>query len=191
MSPDFARGLNVIGLFGVSAILAVAFADQVLFGDLPCPLCLLQRAGFTAAGIGLVLNIAFGSRPSHYGVVIVASLVGGVASTRQVLLHIVPGTGSYGAAIAGMHFYTWALIAFLGMILAAAAMLFFERQFDRDARPPLARPAGAALAALAAFAAMTLLNAGSTIAECGLGLCPDNPVQYELLPRLLQPAPPR
>jgi disulfide bond formation protein DsbB len=190
MSPDFARSLNILGLAGISAILIVAFADQFLLGDLPCPLCLLQRAGFTAAGIGLVLNIVFGNRPSHYAVAIVGAIAGAAASTRQVLLHIVPGTGAYGSAIAGMHFYTWALIAFLGIVLAATAMLFFERQFDAAARRS-GRPAGWAWAAPALFAAAALLNTGSTLAECGLGMCPDDPVEYELLPRLLQPAQPR
>jgi disulfide bond formation protein DsbB len=190
MSPEFARGLNVLGLFGVSAVLIVAFADQFVFGDLPCPLCLLQRAGFTAAGVGIVLNIAFGPRPSHYAMIMLGAIAGAAASVRQVLLHIVPGTGSYGAAIAGMHFYSWAAIAFLCMVLAATAMLFFERQFDRR-DDPVGRPAGAAFAALALFSAVTLLNAGSTLAECGLGMCPDDPVAYQFLPRLLQPAVPR
>jgi hypothetical protein len=35
--------------------------------------------------------------------------------------------------------------------------------------------------ALALFALMVLANILSTVLECGLGLCPDNPTRYELL----------
>ncbi len=50
MTPSLSRTLNAVGLLAISAVLAVAFFDQLVFGDLPCPLCLLQRAGFVGAG---------------------------------------------------------------------------------------------------------------------------------------------
>jgi disulfide bond formation protein DsbB len=43
MSPGVSRGLNVLFVLAVCAILLGAFAVQFLFGELPCPLCLLQR----------------------------------------------------------------------------------------------------------------------------------------------------
>jgi disulfide bond formation protein DsbB len=63
MSPVAARLLNAAGLLGLSAILAVAFGYQFVLGEIPCPLCLLQRVAFTAAGVGLALNVAVGVRP--------------------------------------------------------------------------------------------------------------------------------
>jgi disulfide bond formation protein DsbB len=108
---DLSRLLNALGLIAVDTVLALAFIDQLWFRDLPCPLCNLQRAGFTAAGFGLALNLLFGPRPSHYGVTILGASVGAAISMRQTLLHIVPGTGSYGNAIFGLHLYTWAFIA--------------------------------------------------------------------------------
>jgi disulfide bond formation protein DsbB len=33
--------LNALGLYGLAAVLAAAFAAQLLLNELPCPLCLL------------------------------------------------------------------------------------------------------------------------------------------------------
>ena len=45
MTPALSVRLNALGLLAVSAVLLVAFFDQLVPHDLPCPLCILQRAG--------------------------------------------------------------------------------------------------------------------------------------------------
>ena len=174
------RLLNALALIAISAILLAAFYSQIVARELPCPLCILQRAGFVVVGLGLAMNLLCGPRSGHYALMILAAFAGGTASLRQVALHIVPGTGAYGDPVLGLNLYSWAALIFAAIILGAAAMLFFERQFEPEAgeggRSPLI------LAALAFFALMTLGNAGSTLLECGTGLCPDNPVTYEWLP---------
>ena len=110
MSADLSRLLNALGLLALDTVLALAFVDQLWFRDLPCPLCILQRAGFFAAGVGIALNLVFGPKPSHYGVAIIGAIAGGIISMRQILLYIVPGTGSYGNPVFGLHLYTWAFI---------------------------------------------------------------------------------
>jgi disulfide bond formation protein DsbB len=172
--------LNALGLLALSAILAFAFADQVLYGDLPCPLCILQRAGFAAAGFGLALNLRFGPRPSHYATTILAAVVGGSVSLRQVALHVVPGSGWYGNAFMGLHFYTWGFILSVLIIIGTALMLMFDRQF-KDAEKASVPLAGFAMAVFVLFALLTLGNGISTFLECGGGLCPDNPTEYLLL----------
>ena len=174
-----ARALNALALAGVCGAMLLAFYWQIARGELPCPLCLLQRAALLAAGLGLMLNVRFGASESHYGVVIVSALAGAAFAVRQILLHIVPGTGEYGSAVLGYHFYTWALVGFVVLIAFAGVMLFIEAQFVEgvhDVRPP----AGAqALGWL--FVLVVLANAVSTLLECGFGPCPDNPTGYELL----------
>ena len=54
--------LNMFGLLGISLILTVAFFYQLALGELPCPLCLLQRAGFIAVGMGFLFNMRLGER---------------------------------------------------------------------------------------------------------------------------------
>lgn len=192
MTASVARTLNGLGLLAVSLILVVAFADQIVLGELPCPLCILQRVGFVGAALGLALNVKFGPRPSHYAVVMISAFIGAMVSLRQTMLHIVPGTGTYGSAIMGMHFYTWALVIYGLIILGCAVMLLFDRQFlaageadsDRSQRS-WAATFGMAMVMLAAL--LTLANGISTVLECAGGLCPDNPVDYLLLPGSSRP----
>lgn len=179
MSADLSRLLNAIGLLGIGTVLALAFIDQIWFGDLPCPLCILQRAGFFAAGFGVALNIIFGPKPSHYGVAIIGAAAGGAISMRQILLHIVPGTGSYGNAVFGLHLYTWAFIAAVVIVVGCAIMLLDDRQFSR-AEPMSVRLKALPLSALLLFLVLAVANIGSTIALCGAGFCPDNPTDYIL-----------
>jgi disulfide bond formation protein DsbB len=104
MTPGLSLRLNAVGLLAVSAVLIFAFADQLFLADLPCPLCILQRGAFVVAGFGLALNLRFGPHASHYALVLIGALAGAVIASRQILIHIVPGTGTYGHALLGLHF---------------------------------------------------------------------------------------
>ena len=42
MTRSLAVALNALGLYAIALVLAAAFAAQLLLGELPCPLCLLQ-----------------------------------------------------------------------------------------------------------------------------------------------------
>ncbi|MCP3374486.1 disulfide bond formation protein B [Bradyrhizobium cajani] len=172
--------LNTLGLLGISAILVVAFTYQLALGELPCPLCLLQRAGFIATGMGFLFNMRFGERPSHYAMILVASLVTGFISIRQVSLHLAPGDPGYGSTLFGLHFYTWALLAAVG-IVGYVALVFMLKDVagKRDGDAPLKGPASNA--AFAIFALLVAANLLSTVLECGAGQCDDNPVRYLLL----------
>lgn len=177
MPGDVAKLLNALALMAVDTVLVLAFVDQLWFSDLPCPLCILQRAGLTAAGFGLALNVIFGPKPSHYGVTILGAAVGGAVSMRQILDHIVPGTGSYGNAIFGLHLYTWAFIAFALMIIGSAIMLLDDRQFSR-AEPMSSRLRPLPVTAVVTFILLAIGNVVSTILLCGGGFCPETPGGY-------------
>ncbi|MGA7372774.1 MAG: disulfide bond formation protein B [Methyloceanibacter sp.] len=177
MTADLSRLLNALALVALDTVLVLAFADQLWFRDLPCPICILQRAGFIAAGFGLALNLIFGPRPSHYGLAIIGAMVEGVMSADQVLHYIVPGTGSYGNAIFGLHFYSWSLIAFAVVVAGSGVMLMFDRQFESSSPPPLPLTVFP-LTAVALLALLAVGNVASTLAICGVGLCPEVPGGY-------------
>ncbi len=183
MTRAFAITLNALSLYAVALVLAVAFAAQLLLQELPCPLCLLQRIQFAVLAIGPILNVRFGPRPSHYALSLLAAVAGAAFSTRQVLLHIMPGDAGYGTALLGYHYYTWALIGFIAAIVLLAAILLFDRQFEDDSAVP--HPGGGAFATTAVWLVigLTALNVVSTLLECGFGACADNPLVYELLKR--------
>lgn len=177
MPGDLSRLLNALGLIAVDTVLALAFIDQLWFRDLPCPVCILQRAAFTAAGFGLALNLLFGPRPSGYGLTIVGAAVGAAISMRQILTHIVPGSGSYGNEIFGMHLYSWAFIAFALMIVGCGLLLLDDRQFARS-EPRSNRLSVLPLAAFVLFVVLAVGNVISTLLICGAGFCPEAPAGY-------------
>jgi len=170
--------LNVLALFGVSFALLFAFAWQFGFDELPCPLCYLQRAGYVACGIGFLLNVRFGVSPAHYGVAILGALAGAFASTRQVFAHIAPDTGSYGSPFLGLHFYSWALIGFVAVIVFCAVMLVVYGSHDRESDRDFLT--GQAKVSMLLFAFLVASNIAVGFAECGVGPCQDNPTGYWL-----------
>jgi disulfide bond formation protein DsbB len=182
MTRSLAVTFNALSLYAVALVLAAAFAAQLLLHELPCPLCLLQRIQFAVLAVGPILNVRWGPRPSHYALSLLAAVAGAAFSTRQVLLHIMPGDAGYGTALFGYHYYTLALIGFVTAIILLAAMLLFDRQFEPGREPAVAPPAFAALAVWLVIG-LTALNVVSTLLECGFGACAENPAVYELLKR--------
>jgi disulfide bond formation protein DsbB len=179
MTRAFAITLNALGLYALALVLAAAFAAQLLLHELPCPLCLLQRLQFTLLAIGPILNVRWGPRPSHYALSLLAAIVGAAFSTRQILLHILPGDAGYGTALLGYHYYSLALIGFAAAIVLLATILLFDRQFEADDAPV----SSGAFATTAVWLVIGLIAANviSTLLECGFGACAENPVVYELL----------
>lgn len=173
--------MNMLGLVGICGVLLLALVWQVVFDDLPCPLCLLQRLGFVLIGIGILLNIRFGSSPLHYALILISALAGAFAAGRQVLLHIAPDDTGYGPPFLGMHFYTWAFVLFGLFMLWTAIMLVIDRA---HADHPMARTHGwPARGVIWLFLVLVAANLISTLLECGFGACPDDPVSYLWWPK--------
>lgn len=166
-------------------VLALGFVAQFAFGEPPCPLCVLQRIALMLCALGPIYlltaqrsgeltarDVAVGS-----GIGILAGLFGLAASTRQVLLHILPNDPGFGSPVLGLHLYTWCLIAFLAHIAASGLMLIGTAWLPQRRMPPWPLT-GITVATLATIIAANLL---SVIAEAGLNwLLPDNPTGYLL-----------
>lgn len=117
---------NAAGAAGMALVLLMGLVLQVVMNELPCPLCNLQRVGFALCGFGFLLNLCFGVRFLHYGFALLGALFGAFAAGRQVLLHIVPGSGAYGSPIFGLHYYSWALILFVAAIAGVAGLMILS-----------------------------------------------------------------
>ena len=171
------RLFNGIGALVVFSVVFGAYGIQFIFLEPPCPLCLLIRIGMIATGLGLVLNAMFGPRPIHYGFALLGAIFGLLVSLRNIALHIVPGTGSYGDAVFGFHLYTWAFLVFMAMIVAIAVVMFFQRQFDPPSGPSPKIVGIVATIALIAGIFLAAANTFTTAVECEWGACPDNPTK--------------
>ncbi len=161
-----------LALTAIVGMLSYAFVDQIYFGELPCPLCLMQRMGFVIIGFALVLNIRCGAHSSHYGWGIIGGLVGMMVSLRQVLIHILPGDKGFGATFLELHFYTWAFVAYVGLLAGLAILLMLP---NREVR---SRSLFANIL-ITVFILLVFANLASTLLECGIGSCGDDPVKYE------------
>jgi disulfide bond formation protein DsbB len=165
-------------------ILAAAFGVQLIAGEPPCPLCVVQRIALMMCALGplyVLVQARDGALTGRHiavgnGISIISALVGAAVSVRQVLLHILPGDQGFGTPLFGLHLYTWCLIAFVcqiaanGLMLIGAAWLKEENVSWRITH----LTAGA-------FAAIVVANLLSVIAEAGLNWdLPSDPVEYLL-----------
>jgi disulfide bond formation protein DsbB len=179
---------NGLGAVGVILMLLGAFVLQFVQKELPCPLCNLQRVALVLCGFGFLLNLRFGSRPAHYGAIVLAALFGLAVSGRQLLLHIVPGDQGYGPPLMGLHLYTWAFAFFAAVLLGVAVLLLLTGtarvEHDRLDGGHRTQPFGG-LSRLVAWLLIivTLANAVASFALCGPLECPDNPTSYWILSR--------
>ena len=172
--------LNALALFGICISLIVAFYFQIFLGELPCPLCMMQRIGLLMVGFGFFLNVRFGPSALHYAIIIFSAMVGAFASVRQVALHIVPGTGGFGSTVFGLHMYTWGLISFMATVVFVALMLVVDRnrlsERTANAGTWVSRSLGALLLGLG------IANVVSDLLVCGFAVCSGDPTGYKLLP---------
>ena len=74
-------------------------------------------------------------------------------------------------------------MGFIAAIALLAAVLLFDRQFEDDGAP--LPPTGGLFAQAAVWLVigLTSVNVISTLLECGISVCADNPTVYELLKR--------
>lgn len=173
---DWMRVGNALGLLGIIFVLGFALADQFLFHDLPCPLCLLQRLGFILSGMCFMANLRWGASPLVYGLLILSVLFTNAAAVRQILLHITPDDAGYGNQFLGLHFYTWALVASLGILLYASLLLCIHQTRVSSFEP---HPKWVSALCLA-FMGIILVCLISTTLQCGLGPCDPDPTHYQL-----------
>ena len=171
--------LNMAGIAGTCIALLVAYYYQLGKMEMPCPLCLLQRAGLIMTGCGFFYNVRFGVRSAHYGAILLGSVVTGFIAARHISLHILPGDSGYGSTLFGLHLYTWGLIASVLTIIYVAIILIAGNQNHNS--EVFVRMSVWCKCIVSLFILLIALNVISTVLECGAGACPANPIYYQLL----------
>lgn len=180
MSPAGARLpalLNDLALLAmmavIAAILTTAMVLQYGYGELPCPLCLLQRAAMFGVCFGIILHFRHGYSVRNTGVSLLFALFLLIVSVRQTLLDIYPRPGhSYiGSAVLGLHMPVWSVLIALAILLAFAIKLTILGGEDLRSRPsaPALQKAGGALGLY--VIALCTINFVSVVLQCGFGEC--------------------
>ena len=170
--------VNLLELLAIAAVILTAYAFQLFGNEIPCPLCLLQRLGFLSMAFGMLLNLQLGSRPIHYGLTILSALYTMIVAGRQILLHIAPGTGSYGSALFGIHFYTWSFIMAALFILLNVIILVFDHKLERIKIRRTKSLSAISHLFMALVILLTASNIVTTFLECGFKQCPSDPKHY-------------
>jgi len=164
------RNFNSLISIILSGVMLAAFGVQFLWHEQPCPLCLMQRLGMIAVSTGALLNVRFGIKMTHYGLMLLSSLMGGSFALRQISLHVCPGFPAFGDPVLGLSLYTWSFIVFACSILAVALLLFLYNPLKTEdaKKPPLNALHYFALGFAILIAAGNCL---ATLAQCGIGPC--------------------
>ncbi len=160
-------------LAGLAAILTAAMVLQYAAGEIPCPLCLLQRVAMFGICFGIIHHVRRGYDARDIGVCLVWALFLLIISVRQVLLNIVarPGHAYPGSAVLGLHMPVWSVVIAVAVLLALAATLalFDSNQLAVAAPSPALTRIGRFAAVYVIF--LSLINLASAVLQCGLGAC--------------------
>ena len=163
-------------MFVIAGILTAAMTLQYVNGELPCPLCLLERVAMLGVCFGIMLNFRRGFSYQNTGFSLLFAIVLLVVSVRQSLLDIYPRPGHeyIGSAIFGIHMPVWSIIIALALLTAYAIKLAilggdeYLREADVSEFPAIRRIADV----LSIYViAICLINLVSVILQCGFGEC--------------------
>jgi disulfide bond formation protein DsbB len=172
-------------ILAVCGVLAGAFVVQFGEGELPCPLCVLQRAAMLLCALGPAFillearkgEVEMGQFATGYGMSVLAAVTGAVIAARQVLLHITPPDPGFGAPVFGLHLYTWALVVFLTVLVVSGLNLLFASEL----RPRGVRWGWFSTLVICLLAALIVGNAVAVFCEEGFHwTLPDDPDRYRL-----------
>jgi disulfide bond formation protein DsbB len=157
----------------LAAILTAAMAMQYALGEIPCPLCLLQRFAMFGCCFGLIRQLHTNESERGTGLALIFAVLLLVISVRQTLLDIYvrPGHDYIGSAVFGLHLPVWSVIIAVALLLGLAVRLalFGGRRAATGGDDVLPR---ALVQPLAIYVVVICaINFLSVLAQCGLDQC--------------------
>lgn len=167
------RLVLLLMLAALAAILTVAMVMQLALGEIPCPLCLLERVALFGCCFGLIRQLRAEASERGSGISLVFALLLLVISVRQTLLDLFPRPGHayIGQAVFGIHMPVWSVV------IAVALLLGFAIRFALFGAPRGAADAGGAPMHRCArglelyVVLLCALNFVAVVLQCGLGEC--------------------
>jgi disulfide bond formation protein DsbB len=157
----------------LAAILTAAMVMQYGFGEIPCPLCLLQRFAMFGVCFGLVQQLRSGASEHGTGIGLIFSVVLLVVAARQTLLDLFPRPGHdyVGSAIFGVHMPVWSVFIAIALLFGFAVRLAL---FGGARSVPMAESLPTRQLAQGLIIYVTVIcaiNFMSVVAQCGWGEC--------------------
>ncbi len=166
----------------LAGIQAAALGMQFAAGEIPCPLCLLQRVAMFGVSFGIIRDFRDGASSRNAGLSMIFALFLLVVSVRQTLLDIYPRPGHeyIGSSVFGLHMPVWSVLIAAALLLGFALKLALLGGGD-DLAPPKKFPALKRAANLLSLFVVLLcaVNFIAAIVQCGGGAC--HTYEYRLL----------
>ncbi len=171
-------GLNEAYMLGIMAVMAAVLTAALFIqygaGEIPCPLCLLQRVAMLGVCFGLILNFRHGFSDRNLGFSLLFSVFLLVVAVRQTLLDIYPRPGHayIGSAVLGLHMPVWSVLIAVALLAAIALKLCIIGTED-GGRPPARGSLFGLVAMLLSLyvIGLAVVNFGSVVVQCGIGEC--------------------
>jgi disulfide bond formation protein DsbB len=172
----------VLMLIILAAVLTAAMVMQFAFGEIPCPLCLLQRFAIFGCCFGLIQQLRSGTSQRGTGISLVFAVLLLVISVRQTLLDLFPRPGHdyVGSAIFGIHMPVWSVFVAVALLLGFAVRLALfggPRYAPEAASSPVRRLTQGLVIYVVLICTINFL---SVVVQCGLSEC--HTFGYKLLP---------
>jgi disulfide bond formation protein DsbB len=168
----------------IAGIITAAMVLQYARGELPCPLCLLQRIAMFGVCFGIMQNFRRGFSYQNTGFSLLFTIFLLVVSVRQTLLDIYPRPGHayIGSAVFGIHMPVWSIVIALCLLSAYAAKLAALGGDEYlNKAPPTEFPLVKRLADILSLyvIAICAINVISVFLQCGFNSC--HTFGYQLL----------
>jgi disulfide bond formation protein DsbB len=168
----------------IAGIITAAMVLQYSRGELPCPLCLLQRIAMFGVCFGIMQNFRRGFSYQNTGFSLLFTIFLLVVSVRQTLLDIYPRPGHayIGSAVFGIHMPVWSIVIALCLLSAYAAKLAALGGDEYlNKAPPTEFPLVKRLADILSLyvIAICAINVISVFLQCGFNSC--HTFGYQLL----------
>jgi disulfide bond formation protein DsbB len=169
--------IYLLGMMAViAAILTAAMVLQYANGEIPCPLCLLQRVAMFGVCFGIILQFRHGFSYRNTGMSMMFSLFLLIVSVRQTLLDIYPRPGHeyVGTSVFGLHMPVWSILIALALSIAFAFQLILwggstQLQHKSLTHQSLLRVLATALSLY--VIAIGVINFVSVGVQCGIDEC--------------------
>src|ERR1700733_9438823 len=103
----------------LAGILTAAMVMQYVFGEIPCPLCLLQRFAMFGCCFGIIMQLRSPGSERGAGIGAIFAVLLLVISVRQTLLDLFPRQGHayVGSAVFGLHMPVWSVLIAVELLL--------------------------------------------------------------------------
>jgi disulfide bond formation protein DsbB len=160
----------------IAAILTGAMTLQFVYGELPCPLCLLERVALFGVCFGIILNFRHGFSYRNTGLSLLFAILLLIVSVRQTLLDIYPRPGHayIGSAVFGLHMPVWSILIAVAILTAYAVKLIVLGNDDHLAKSEITRmPLLSRAATILGLYVIALcaINLVAVFLQCGFGEC--------------------